>query len=104
MILQILLPTGDISPPISSIPTVSLEGVDDLGKDYIKNSQKVRDHLRSSGTFDTPENDLYEPLFPTMYSEDEKGKRHYYSGDDLTLSETFCTALYKFFCPLMPTA
>ena len=96
---------------------VSLEGVDDIGKDYIKNSQEVRDYIFYTETLDAKsmteseyeaaaeayrqehKNEPYEALFPLMYTLDEKGERHYYSSGDNEYSETVCTSVCSVYCP-----
>ena len=96
---------------------VSLEGVDDIGKDYIKNSQEVRDYIFYTETLNAKKmteseyestaeaylqehkDEPYEVLFPYMYTLDENGERHYYSGGYVELSETVCTAQYSIWCP-----
>ena len=97
--------------------TVSLEGADDFGKDYIKNSQAVRDYIFYTETLNAKsmteseyeaaaeayrqehKNEPYEALFPLMYTLDEKGERHYYSSGDNEYSETVCTSVCSVYCP-----
>ena len=101
---------------------VSLEGVDDIGKDYIKNSQEVRDYIFYTETLNplkmteseyeaaadayqqAHKDEPYEELFPVMYYVDEKGEWHYCTGDGsagdgYVLSETVCTISCKVDCP-----